>query len=111
MAVSIGTIKRGASFSVPMRLHPVHLGQPQLDLSDWTIESQIRRDNGTLIDDLAIDWIDVEERTISIQATPEQTAEWPISRLLIDVKITSPDQEISLSSRTMEVKVEQAITR
>jgi hypothetical protein len=104
-------VKQGASFSLPIRLHPVVAGTAVAELSDWVVTSQLRREDGRIVTDLTAAWIDVGQRVVLLSATPTETASWPTASLELDVVLTSPDQTVRIPSATLILTVAKAITK
>lgn len=104
-------VKQGASFSLPIRLHPVVSGAAVGDLAGWTVTSQLRREDGRIVTDLTAAWLDVGQRMVLLSATPAETASWPTASLEFDVVLTSPDQTVRIPSDTLILTVAKAITK
>lgn len=97
------SLKRGDSF--------IFTGNSLLDndgnktpLTGWSIRSQIRSSDGSLIEELVVT---IDTDTYSLYSTG--TEDWPTSTLFWDVEYTTPDGVI-FSTDTMAVKVTQDIT-
>ena len=94
---------RGDDFYIPMTLtDPANNGSP-VDISGWTIRSQVRYAR-KLISELSVtildDGIDAQLRGRFALALPkEQTATWPIRKLKCDIQFDRP-VEGRVSSKT-----------
>lgn len=103
--ISLGTFKQGTTFAMPIELLPVINDTPVIDLSDYTIKSQIRTGALTLIADLEV--IPLANTTIQLFAA--NTVSWPVGPALIDI-LMEDDSGIVLTSATMSIKITNRIT-
>lgn len=92
---------RGDDFSIPMTLtDPDNNGVP-VDITGWTITSQVRYAR-KLIDDLTITITDAEAGQFTISLAKEKTALWPARVLKCDIQFDRP-VEGRVSSNTFLV--------
>jgi hypothetical protein len=82
-------------------------GQPAAILGK-TIASQIRRSNGTLVANMAVE-PDDEEPAVFVLTPDTNTATWPLDVLLCDIEIT--EEGFIKSSETIKIPVVGDITR
>ena len=103
--------KRGASFSLAVRLSPTVNGQPVTDLTGWAGRSRMVTVDGTLVQDLTFGWIDIATRTAALTASAAQTLAWPKGELALDIALSPPDAPaIRVISGTIKITVGDAIT-
>ncbi len=99
-------IKQGDTFEFSGQL--VDASEDPVDLTGFTIRSQVRDAVGTLIEELTLE-LGEDTGAYSFSATPEQTQEWPTKRLLCDVQFTYPDDTV-LSTDTFAILVLRDVT-
>lgn len=83
-------------------------GTPQ-NLTGYTVTSQVRSPQGTLIDALAVTLVDAVAGELTLGATAAATAGWPVGKLLCDLRLALDDDVVH--SETFEVSVVEAVTR
>ncbi|AGH07413.1 hypothetical protein SUFG_00046 [Sulfitobacter phage phiCB2047-B] len=95
--------KRGDDFIIPMTLtNPENDGTP-VDITGWTIESQVRYSK-KLISDLTVTMVDASQGQFKIELAASQTATWPARKLKCDIQFDRPD-EGRVSSQTFVIDV------
>lgn len=76
--------------------------------ADWTVTSEVKKPDGTLVANLDIVWADpLKTRILHIQKF--DTKPWPIGRLLMDVQFVRPDG-YTISSNTITLLIEKDVT-
>ena len=96
---------RGDDFSIPMTLtNPQNNGSP-VDITGWTIASQVRY-AGKLISDLSVVVTDAVGGAFTISLPKEQTIAWPIRELKCNIQFDRP-VEGRVSSKTFIIDVEE----
>ena len=100
--MSVFRFKRGDTFSILASL-------AEQDISGWTIASQIRRTNGTLIDTLVPVIIDGPAGQYSLTASGA-TDDWPICPALCDIEYTDTLGAV-ISTETFSIIIEGDVTR
>lgn len=103
--ISLGTFKQGTTFALAVELLPVINDIPVIDLTDYTVKSQIRTGALTLIDDLEV----VPLANTTVQLFASNTAAWPVGPALIDI-LMEDDTGLVLTSATMSIKIINRIT-
>lgn len=102
MAEVIYEFVRGDDFVIPMTLtDPDNNGTP-VDITGWTIASQVRYAKN-LISDLDCTITNVTQGQFTISLPKEQTALWPIRNLKCDIQFDRPI-EGRVSSQTFTIK-------
>lgn len=90
----------------------VKIAGTPVDISDWTITSQLRAIDDTLLEDFMVTVTNAALGRYRIEATAIQTALWPIGKAKMDLQYEYPSEgDFTISSRTFDVKVLQDITR
>jgi hypothetical protein len=79
-----------------------------VDITDWTIRSQIRQDT-TLVYEFLVTKTDPGNGVFSLSATPAETASWPLGSLLIDIEFIDPTGFV-ISSQTFTMQIVRDIT-
>lgn len=93
---------RGDDFVIPMTLtNPDNNGVP-VDITSWTIASQVRYAR-KLISDLDITITNAAAGEFSISLPKEQTAIWPVRKLKCDIQFDRP-VEGRVSSQTFIIE-------
>ena len=102
-------LKRGDTFKIAASI--LGDGVPIAEgIGSWTISSQIRTVNGTLVDNLITNLVSAIECTYTLEeSTPGITKNWPVGRHEMDVEYIVNAQVIS--TETVIVSVEKDITR
>ncbi|MGH8431019.1 MAG: hypothetical protein ACREUF_11520 [Solimonas sp.] len=100
--------KRGDTweFTGPLDFTPTN----PANLTGWTIKSQGRKDDGTLVQEFQVEITDSVNRVIRHYAPATSTMVWPIGQMLIDVECIDPDGRV-ISTRTTKVQIVVDITR
>ena len=80
-----------------------------VDITDWTIKSQIRDESSSLIYTFLVTKTDAGDGVFSISATAAQTATWPLGSLLIDIEFIDPTGYV-ISSQTFTMQIVRDIT-
>ena len=76
--------------------------------ADWTVTSEVKKPDGTLVANLDIVWADpLKTRILHIQKF--DTKPWPIGRLLMDVQFVRQDG-YTISSNTITLLIEKDVT-
>lgn len=84
-------------------------GNPET-LAGWTIESQGRKKDGTLIQDFEVEITDPVNRIIRHHAPFADTRVWSVGPMFLDVQCTDPDGVVT-STETVRVDVIDDQTR
>lgn len=93
---------RGDDFVIPMTLtNPDNNGTP-VDITGWTIASQVRYAR-KLISDLDVTITNAAQGEFSISLPKEQTAIWPVRKLKCDIQFDRPI-EGRISSQTFIIE-------
>jgi hypothetical protein len=79
-----------------------------VDITDWTIRSQIRQDT-TLVYEFLVTKTNAGSGVFSLSATAAQTATWPLGSLLIDIEFIDPTGFV-ISSQTFTMQLVRDIT-
>ena len=101
------THKRGDSFEV---LVEVALNGQIVDLTGWTIRSQIRDGNKNLLKELDIQAVDLSQGQFIMSATSTETEAWTPASYSCDIEFIDPAGFV-ISSDTFPVTVVRDITR
>jgi hypothetical protein len=107
MSSTIRNFKRGGTFSYGCLV--------QLPAGTWDAEAQLRKTDGTLIDDLDVTLdppVSPETRhTLLIERAASATASWPLEKLQGDVRFVDASPEpVKLPTSTYVVEVIRGIT-
>lgn len=90
--------KRGDDFSIEMTLtDPANSGSP-VDITGWTITSQVRYAR-KLVSDLTVTILNASLGQFALTLSKTQTALWPIRKLKCDIQFDRP-VDGRISSRT-----------
>ena len=90
---------RGDTFSLAGEVTINVNGARQLDLTGWTGASQVRDGRNVLIADLTFEWADATQSLIAVSFAGS-TADWPVSRLFMDIEFATPSGDIVSTQRT-----------
>jgi hypothetical protein len=101
------THKRGDTFEV---LVEVALNGQIVDLTGWTIRSQIRDGAKNLLKELDIDPVDLAQGQFLMTATDTETRQWPPASYSCDIEFIDPAGFV-ISSDTFPVTVLRDVTR
>lgn len=97
--------KRGDDFVIPMTLtDPDNNGTP-VDLTGWSIESQVRYAK-KLVSELSCTITDAAQGQFTISLPKEQTVTWPIRKLKCDIQFDRP-VEGRVSSQTFTIDCQE----
>lgn len=96
--------KRGDTLSLDLE---VTQDNAALDLTGYTITSQVRAKNGTLVADLTVAVTDAVQGELTVSS--EETQEWPLGPLPWDVEFNSGSTR--WSSATVIIEVLEDVTR
>lgn len=80
-----------------------------LDLTGWSVASQIRDTLDHVVATLDATWLDAAQSLLTV-AAPGSTADWQPGRVYIDVQLTSPAGDV-VSTPRAEFKVRGDVTR
>jgi len=100
---------RGDDFSIPMTLTDPDNNGIAVDITGWTISSQVRYSK-KLIDDAVITITNPVLGKFSISVAKEKTALWPARRLKCDIQFDRPI-EGRVSSQTFIISVSEDQTQ
>lgn len=103
------TFKRGDDFSIPMNLTDPGNADAPVDITGWTITSQVRYAK-ELIDNLNVTVTDAANGLFTISLGYTDTASWPIRRLKCDIQFDRPVLG-RVSSQTFYIDVEEDQTQ
>lgn len=81
-----------------------------VDITGWTIASQIRDRDDIVIQTLTVTITDAVNGRLSLSATPTQTELWPVSSLFCDIEFID-DTGVVTSTETFTINVLLDITR
>jgi hypothetical protein len=100
---------RGDDFNIPMTLtNPEDNGTP-VDITGWTIASQVRYSK-KLISDLTITITDGPQGQFTVSLPSAETATWPARKLKCDIQFDRP-VEGRVSSQTFVIDVSEDQTQ
>lgn len=100
---------RGDDFSIPMTLtDPENNGNP-IDITGWTIASQVRYSK-KLIDDAVVTITTAIDGEFTVSIAKEKTVLWPTRRLKCDIQFDRPVQG-RVSSQTFIIAVSEDQTQ
>lgn len=97
------TFKRGDDFSIPMNLTDPSNSDAPIDITGWTIASQVRYAK-ELIDDLTVTITDAANGLFTISLGYAATAAWPVRKLKCDIQFDRPSDG-RVSSDTFYIDV------
>lgn len=80
--------KQGDSWSYAGQAEIFSLEGNLLDLTGWTIKSQLRNATGALVCEFDTAWVDPIIQTFTHQRL--STEDWPLGQLRMDIQVTSP---------------------
>lgn len=98
--------KRGSTLSWPAVWRD-SLGAT-VDLTDSTIEMQLRKNSGALIDTLTITLLDQVTNRGAFTISADDTSEWPIGLAKFDIKRTVDN--VVVYSSTATINIEEQVT-
>ncbi len=98
---------RGDDFNIPMTLTDPDNNNDPVDISGWTIASQVRYSK-RLISDLSVVITDPVQGSFAIALPSTQTASWPARKLKCDIQFDSPiGGRVSSQTFIIDVKEDQ----
>lgn len=100
---------RGGTFELTLTFEDLTI---PVDLTTWTITSQLRRRNSELVDNLVVTKLPQAGDTLgkfTITAAPATQTDWPLGDLFCDVKFVDADGRV-YPSQTFIVRVIKEIT-
>jgi hypothetical protein len=101
------THKRGDTFSLSITVTDPNNGNAVVDITGWTIRSQIRRGKN-LTEELTVTITDAVNGVFTMVATDAQTALWKVDTHTCDIQVTRPSGVTS--SETFNVVVCEDVT-
>ena len=102
------SFKRGDDLYIPMRLSDPNNNGASVDITGWTIESQVRYSR-KLIADLSIEITNAAIGEFIVKAVPSVTQTFPARPLKCDIQFTRPSSGV-ISSQTFTINVEEDVT-
>ncbi len=93
---------RGDTFSIPMTLTDPDSNDSPVNLTGWTISSQVRYSK-RLVSTLNVTITDAAEGNFTISLPKEETVNWPAREILCDIQFDRPEGRVS--SKTFIIKV------
>ena len=99
--------KRGDTFEISCTLEDE--GVP-VDLTNFTIASQIRDSSDNLLQPLTVTVTDAVNGEFSLSATPAETETWDVEQYQCDIEFVEGGGEVN-SSETFTINVIKDITR
>jgi len=101
-------IKRGDTLALECQVLELDEVTP-IDITGWTIRSQVRSTAGALLTSLTVAITDAAEGKYTVVASPVDTATWPrVARM--DIEYTDADDTVQ-STETLALDVLRDITR
>src|SRR5574343_43597 len=97
--------KQGASFSKILKI-PSNFEDGYF--VDWVVRAQVRKPDGTLIDELTCEFTDNTTRYLRIEKI--NTDSWPLSRVVFDIRMTRNLDNYTLISNTLAIDIVDNIT-
>ena len=101
------THKRGDTFELNSTLE--NEGVP-VDITNFTITSQVRQSDDTLVQALTVSVTDAVAGEFTISATAAETEVWEPGKLECDIEFVEPSGEVN-STETFAINVIKDITR
>ena len=101
------TTKRGDTFELSGTLE--NQGNA-VDITDFTITSQIRAADDTLLQALTVTILDASAGAFTLSATPAQTETWSVQNYECDIEFIDGTSEVN-STETFTISVLKDITR
>lgn len=99
--------KRGQTFAYAGQVR--NDGQV-MDFSGWAISSQLRTSGRReLVQALDASFLDPVTGLVSLKATAAQTAVWPLSLLVMDIRLQDPAGQVVISE-TLSINVVECVT-
>lgn len=106
MTTSLPTIKRGDSFVLSCTYKED--GEP-VDLTVFTITSQVRDSSGVLVEEFTAELLDQETNPGVFTLTSADPSLWPIDELACDIQFMK--NGVTRSTQTFLIPVEPDVTR
>lgn len=99
--------KRGQTFAYAGQI--LNNGEV-MDFTGWSISAQLRT-SGTrkLVQALSATFVDAATGVVSLSATAEETTDWPLQLLVMDVRLQDPGGNVVLSD-TSTINIVERIT-
>ncbi|CBW47024.1 hypothetical protein [Roseovarius sp. 217 phage 1] len=97
---------RGDDFSITMTLTDPQNNDAPVDITNWTIASQIRYQR-RLIDDLVVTKDDPVNGVLTLSKIRTDTALWPARTVKCDIQFDRPEGRISSQTFLIEVAEDQ----
>ena len=107
MSYLVHTHKRGDTFDMSGYSELTNGDAP--DLTGWTGASEVRDDDGLLIEALTFSWLDSSLGLCRVKSI-DDTSAWPLGRLFFDIQLTTATGEIQ-STPTVTLLVVGDITQ
>lgn len=101
--------KIGDTFSISGQLLSDAVGSPPINMTDYTLRSQIRN-NGQVVQSLAASVTDAVNGAYSLTATPAQTVLWPVGTSEMDIEFTSNTGAVT-STETIYINCKNDVTK
>ncbi|MBY0364365.1 MAG: hypothetical protein K2X45_20865 [Phreatobacter sp.] len=95
-------------FSGPVTL--LQNGVALTDMTGWEAASQIRLEDGTLVAELEVTWLDRTPPVINLECPATETQSWPTGPARFDIQFTSPTGKV-VSTRAARFTITQDVTR
>ena len=99
--------KRGDTFSLSSSVENSGVA---VDITGWTISSQVRKADDTLVEDLTVTIDDALGGLFTLSATALATESWPVENLYCDIEFTEAGGDVN-STETFIISVQRDITR
>lgn len=105
MSMPTMRIKRGDSFQLTIQGKDAN--DDAQDMTGWSIASQVRQEDGTLVENLTHAWVEQSEGKYTL--TGADTSTWPLEVLRCDIQYTT-NAGIVMSTDTILVNMLEDIT-
>jgi hypothetical protein len=102
-------IKRGDTLDLDCRVYE-YAGGPALNLSGWTIRSQVRKRSGALVEVLVVTITDAAQGRYTLSAPAAKTALWTPDQARMDIEYTDPSGVVQ-STETTTLDIIADVTR
>jgi hypothetical protein len=96
------THKVGATFEMSVSI--------DADITDWVVESQVRRLDGTLLDTLVFTLVNTAPEVSNFTFTKPNTTAWPEGSYLCDIRYTEPSGKVT-ATESFQINVVRRITQ
>lgn len=101
------THKRGDTFEL---LSTVESEGVAVDITSWTIASQARADDDTVLQTFVVTKTDAANGIFTVSATSTQTEAWALGSYKMDIEFTEGGGDVN-STETFTLKILRDITR